>query len=130
MKLSMYSTSSRGPPISTWGGAVGSPARLVRVCTSSRLGVAGPVDNQATQILLDREVETIRKIISKDGRHRLDIELVLGGVYLYFNFDDRYRDKPYLHASPEWMINVFSGLHEAVEALGANATAELVWLRE
>lgn len=78
----------------------------------------------------DRPVETIKRIISQDGKHRLDIEVSPGGLYRYVTFDDRYRDDPDFQAPPEWTIDAVSGLYESVEAAEADAIAELVWLRE
>jgi hypothetical protein len=75
-------------------------------------------------------METIKKIISKDGKHRLDIEVSPGGLYRYVTFDDRYRDDPDFQNPPEWTIDAFSGLYESVEAVEADATAALAWLRE
>lgn len=78
----------------------------------------------------DRSVETIKKIISKDGKHRLDIEVSPGGLYRYVTFDDRYRNDPDFQAPPEWTIDAFSGLYESVETLEADAIATLAWLRK
>lgn len=75
-------------------------------------------------------METIKKIISKDGKHRLDIKVSPGGLYRYVTVDDRYRDDPDFQAPPEWTIHAFSGLYESVEAVEADAIAELPWLRE
>ncbi len=75
-------------------------------------------------------METIKKIISKDGKHRLDIEVSPGGLYRYVTFDDRYRNDPDFQVPPEWTIEAFSGLYETVDAVEADAMAELGWLRE
>lgn len=73
---------------------------------------------------------TIKKIISKDGKYRLDIDVSPGGLYRYVTFDDRYRNDPDFQAPPEWTIDVFSGLYESVGAVEADAIAEFAWLRE
>ena len=77
----------------------------------------------------DRPVETIKKIISKDGKHRLDIEVSPGGLYRYVTFDDRFRNDPDFQAPPEWTIDAFSGLYETLEQAEADAIAGLSWLR-
>lgn len=74
-------------------------------------------------------MEAIKKIISKDGKHRLDIEVSPGGLYRYVTFDDRFRNDPDFQAPPEWTIDAFSGLYESVEAVEADAIAALAWLR-
>lgn len=78
----------------------------------------------------DRPVETIKKIISKDGKHRLEIKVSPCGLYRYLTFDDRYRNNPDFRAPPEWTIDAFSGLYDSVEGVEADAIAALAWLRE
>ena len=97
--------------------------------TECRSVVAISLDNLSS-CCEDRQVETIKKIISKDGKHRLDIEVSPGGLYRCVTFDDRYRNDPDFHAPPEWTIDAFSGLYESVEAVEADAILELAWLRE
>lgn len=75
-------------------------------------------------------METIKQVISKDGKHRLDIEVSSGGLYRYVTLDDRFRNHPDFHDPPEWTIEAFSGLYESMEAVEADATATLAWLRE
>ena len=75
-------------------------------------------------------METIKRIISRDGKYRLDIDVSLGGLYRYVTFDDRYRNDPDFQAPPEWTIDAFSGLYDSAEAAEAGAVAELAWLRE
>jgi hypothetical protein len=75
-------------------------------------------------------MKTVKKIISKDGKHRLDIEVSPDGFYRYVTLDDRYRDDPEFQAPPEWTIAAFSGLYDSVEAVEADAIAKLGWLRE
>jgi len=72
-------------------------------------------------------VEKIRTVISRDGRHRLDIEVSLAGLYRYVTFDDRYRHDPDFHDPPEWTIDAFSGLYESAQAAEADAIAKLAW---
>ena len=78
----------------------------------------------------NRQMETIKKIISKDGKYRLDIKVSSDGLYRYVSFDDRDRNDPDFRAPPEWTIDVFSGLYESSEAALVDATASLAWLRE
>lgn len=78
----------------------------------------------------DQQVDTVKQIISKDGKYRLDIEVSSGSLYRYVTFDDRYRNDPDFQAAPEWTIDEFSGLYESVEAVEAAAIAKLAWLRE
>jgi hypothetical protein len=75
-------------------------------------------------------VETVKQIISKDGKHRLVIEVSSGGLYRYVTFDDRYRNDPDFQVPPEWTIDAFSGLYESAEAVEADAVAKFAWLRE
>ena len=75
-------------------------------------------------------METVKQIISKDGKHRLDIEVNSGGLYRYVTFDDRYRNDPDFQAPPEWAIDDLSGLYESVQAVEADAKARLAWLHE
>lgn len=75
-------------------------------------------------------METIKKIISKDGKHRLDIELTVDGLYRYVTLDDRYRNDPDFHAPPEWTIDELSGLYQSAEEAETSAIATLAWLRE
>jgi hypothetical protein len=75
-------------------------------------------------------MESIKQIISKDGKHRLDIDLTAGGLYRYTTFDDRYRNDPDFHDPPEWRIVEFSGLYQTSEEAEADAFADLEWLRE
>ena len=78
----------------------------------------------------DQQVEIVKQIISKDGKHRLDIEVSFSGLYRYVTFDDRYRNDPDFQASPEWTIDEFSKLYKSAEAVEAYAIAKLAWLRE
>ena len=78
----------------------------------------------------NRPVETIKKIISKDGKRRLEIEVSPDGLYRYVTFDDRFRNDPDFQAPPEWTIDAFSGLYETVEAAEADAIKALAWLHE
>jgi hypothetical protein len=75
-------------------------------------------------------VETVKQIISKDGKRRLDIQISGSGHYRYVTLDDRYRDNPDFHSPPEWTADEISGLYESAEAAEAGATARLTWLRE
>lgn len=75
-------------------------------------------------------METIKKIISKDGKRRLDIDVSPGGLYRYVTFDDRFRNDPEFVEPPEWTMGAFSGLYESAEALEADAIATFAWLRE
>lgn len=75
-------------------------------------------------------METIKQIISKDGKHRLDIDVNPGELYRYVTFDDRYRKDPDFQVPPEWTIDVSSGLYESIEAVEADAIAKFAWLRE
>ena len=74
-------------------------------------------------------METIKTIISKDGKHRLDIEANSRGLYWYVTFDDRYRNDSDFQDPPEWAIDAFSGLYESAEAVEADAILEFAWLR-
>ena len=78
----------------------------------------------------DRPVETIKKIISRDGKHRLDIEVSPGGLHRYVTFDDRFRKHPDFQDPPAWTITAFSGLYKSRDAAEADAIAALAWLRE
>jgi len=75
-------------------------------------------------------VETIKRIISKDGKHRLEIDVSLDGLYRYVTSDDRYRNDPNFQAPPEWTIDALSGLYESAKAAETDARAEFAWLRE
>lgn len=75
-------------------------------------------------------VETIKRIISKDGRRRLDIDVSPSGLYRYVTFDDRYRVDRDFQSPPEWTIDAFSGLYGSAEAAEEDATANLNWMRE
>lgn len=75
-------------------------------------------------------METVKRIISNDGKHRLDIELSSEGLYCYVTFDDRYRNDPDFSNPPDWTVDQRSGLYESVEAVESDAVAKLVWLRE
>ena len=75
-------------------------------------------------------METIKRVISSDGKHRLDIEGSSAGLYRYVTLDDRYRNDPDFHEPPEWILDVYSGLYDSLEAAEADARAELAWLRE
>jgi hypothetical protein len=77
----------------------------------------------------DPQVETVKQIISKDGKRRLDIQVNSGGLYRYVTFDDRYRHDSDFQTPPEWTIDEFSGLYESVEAVEADAIAKFGWLR-
>ncbi len=75
-------------------------------------------------------METIKRIISKDGKHRLDIHVSRGGLYRYVAFDNRNRENPDFQMPPEWTVDAFSGLYGSAEAAELDATTELGWLRE
>lgn len=90
----------------------------------------GPVSTLPHISCKGRLVETIKTIISKDGKHRLDIDVSPAGLYRYVTLDDRYRHDPDFQSPPEWTIDTFSGLYESAEAAEADATADLAWLRE
>ncbi len=72
----------------------------------------------------------MKQIISKDGKHRLDIDVSSASLYRYVTFDDRHRDDPDFQAPPEWTVDELSGLYESLEAVEADAVAKLAWLRE
>lgn len=75
-------------------------------------------------------METVKKIISKDGKHRLDLNVSPGGLYRYVTFNDRYRNDPDFQAPSERAIDAFSGLYESLEGAEADAIAGLALLRE
>ncbi|WP_374651303.1 hypothetical protein [Rhizorhabdus sp.] len=75
-------------------------------------------------------MEKIKQIISNDGRHRLDVELIDSGLYRYVTFDDRYRNDPDFQNPPEWTISDVSGIYETLEATEFDAIAKLAWLRD
>jgi hypothetical protein len=102
-------------------------ALLTTICGAWR---SHSVSTPPARLAKVRRVETIKKIISRDGKHRLDIEVSPGSMYRYTTFDDRYRNDPDYQAPPEWTIEAFSGLYESVEAVEADAMATLGWFRE
>ena len=72
----------------------------------------------------------VKTIISRDGKHRIDIRLSTAGQYRYTTFSDRYRADEDFHNPPYWAIESFSGLYETAEAAEADARAEFAWLRD
>lgn len=78
----------------------------------------------------DRRVDRVKQIISKDGKHRLDIEVNSSGFFRFVTFDDRYRDDPDFQAPPEWTIAELSGLYGSVKEVEADAIATFEWLRD
>lgn len=89
-----------------------------------------PGIDEASVFCEDMKVERVKQIISKDGRHRLDVKVSPSGLYRFVSFDDRYRNDPDFQSPPEWTIDEISGLYESMEAVEADATAKLAWLRE
>lgn len=75
-------------------------------------------------------METVKTIVSRGDKHRIDIERSETGLYRYVTFNDRYRTDEDFHNPPYWMIEAFSGLYETAEEAEADAKAELPWLRE
>ncbi len=75
-------------------------------------------------------MDLVRSIISRNGKHRIDIECDAGGLYRYVTFDDRYREDEDSPDPPEWTIAKFSALYDSAEALEADPKAEFDWLGE
>lgn len=76
------------------------------------------------------QMDLVRRIISGDGKNRIDIERNAAGLFRYVAFDDRYRDDEDFQVPPDWTIVKTSGLYDTAEALEADAKSEFAWWRD
>jgi hypothetical protein len=75
-------------------------------------------------------METVKTIMSRDGRYSLDIQRDEAGLYRFVTFSDRYRTDTDFQNPPYWTIEDFSGLYDTAEAAEADARSQFVWLCE